>query len=56
MDHISLKKAGIDIMQSHQLHRTHFDQYYISITIVQIYTGKYHEFVAIYIVTSAQHE
>ena len=28
--------------------------YYISITIVQSYTGKYHEFVAICIVTSAQ--
>ena len=24
-----------------------FDQYYISITIVQSYTGKYHEFVAV---------
>ena len=30
--------------------------YYISITIVQSYTGKYHEFVAVCIVTSAQHE
>ena len=29
---------------------------YISITIVQSYTGKYHEFVAVCIVTSAQHE
>ena len=30
--------------------------YYIIITIVQSYTGKYHEFVAVCIVTSAQHE
>ena len=30
--------------------------YYISITIVRSYTGKYYEFVAICIVTSAQHE
>ena len=30
--------------------------YYISITIVQSYTGKYHEFVAVCIVTSVQHE
>ena len=29
---------------------------YISITTVQNYTGKYHEFVAICIATSAQHE
>ena len=29
--------------------------YYISITIVQSYTGKYHELVAVYIVTSVQH-
>ena len=29
---------------------------YISITIVQSYTGKYHEFVAVCIITSAQHE
>ena len=29
---------------------------YIIITIVQTYTGKYHEFVVICIVTSAQHE
>ena len=29
---------------------------YISITIVQSYTGKYHKFVAVCIVTSAQHE
>ena len=29
---------------------------YIIITIVQSYTGKYHEFVAVCIVTSAQHE
>ena len=31
-------------------------RYYIIITIVQSYTGKYHEFVAVCIVTSAQHE
>ena len=31
-------------------------QYYISITIVQSYTGKYHEFVAVCIVMSAQHK
>ena len=31
-------------------------QYYIIITIVQSYTGKYHEFVAVCIVTSVQHE
>ena len=30
--------------------------YYVSITIVQSYTGKYHEFVAVCIVTSAQHK
>ena len=30
--------------------------YYISIIIVQNYTGKYHKFVAVCIVTSAQHE
>jgi len=30
--------------------------YYIIITIVRSYTGKYHEFVAVCIVTSAQHE
>lgn len=30
--------------------------YYIIITIVQSYTEKYHEFVAVFIVTSAQHE
>ena len=30
--------------------------YYISITIVQSYTGKYREFVAVCTVTSAQHE
>ena len=30
--------------------------YYIIITIVQSYTGKYHEFVAVCIVTSVQHE
>ena len=35
---------------------THEDLYYIIITIVQSYTGKYHEFVAICIVTSAQHK
>ena len=29
---------------------------YISITLVPSYTGKYHEFVAICIVTSAQHK
>ena len=29
---------------------------HLSITIIQSYTGKYHEFVAICIVTSAQHE
>ena len=29
---------------------------YISITVVESYTGKYHEFVAVCIVTSAQHE
>ena len=29
---------------------------YIIITIVQSYTEKYHEFVAVCIVTSAQHE
>ena len=29
---------------------------YIIITIVRSYTGKYHEFVAVCIVTSAQHE
>ena len=29
---------------------------YISITIVQSYTGKYHVFVAVCIVTSVQHE
>ena len=29
-------------------------EYYVSITIVQNYTGKHHEFVAIYIVTSSQ--
>ena len=29
---------------------------HVSITIVQNYTGKYHEFVAVCIVTSAQHE
>jgi len=28
----------------------------MSITIVQSYTGKYHGFVAVCIVTSAQHE
>ena len=31
-------------------------EYYTSITIVQSYTGKYHSFVAICIVTSVQHE
>jgi len=31
-------------------------QYYITITIVRSYTEKYHEFVAVCIVTSAQHE
>ena len=30
--------------------------YYISITVVQSYTGKYHEFAAVCIVMSAQHE
>ena len=30
--------------------------YYIIITIVQSYTGKYHKFIAVCIVTSAQHE
>ena len=30
--------------------------YIISITIVQSYTGKYHELVAVCTVTSAQHE
>ena len=30
--------------------------YYIIITIVRSHTGKYHEFVAVCIVTSAQHE
>ena len=30
--------------------------YYISITIVQSYTGKYHKVVAVCIVTSVQHE
>ena len=30
--------------------------YNIIITIVRSYTGKYHEFVAVCIVTSAQHE
>ena len=30
--------------------------YYINITIVQSYTGKYHEFVAVCIVTSTQHK
>ena len=34
----------------------YFGMYYISITIVQSYTGKYHESVAVCIVTSAQHE
>ena len=29
---------------------------YIIITIVRGYTGKYHEFLAVCIVTSAQHE
>ena len=33
-----------------------FFYYYISITIVLSYTRKYHEFVAVCIVTSAQHE
>ena len=31
-------------------------EYYISITIVQNYTRKYHEFVAVCIVMSVQHE
>ena len=26
-NHISLKKTGLDLMQSHPLHRTHFGQY-----------------------------
>ena len=30
--------------------------YYIIITIVRSYTGKYHEFLAVCIVMSAQHE
>ena len=33
-----------------------FVDYYISITIVQSYTGKYHEFVAVCIVMSVQHK
>ena len=39
----------------HKIRAPNF-QYYISITIVPSYTGKYHEFVAVCIVTSAQHE
>ena len=34
----------------------YFGMYYTSITIVQSYTGKYHESVAVCIVTSVQHE
>ena len=38
------------------LHLPMQGQYYISITIVESYNGKYHKFVAVCIVTSAQYE
>ena len=30
MNYISLEKKGLDVMQSHPLHRTHFNQYQAS--------------------------
>ena len=35
---------------------SYYGDTYIIITIVRSYSGKYHEFVAVCIVTSAQHE
>ena len=42
--------------ETYETNYTASNNYYIIITIVQSYTGKYHEFVAVCIVMSAQHE
>ena len=54
-------KTDTYLLLSHILHAqtgswTLSTWYYTSITIVQSYTGKYHEIVAVCIATSAQHE
>ena len=33
MSHFALKQAGLDVMQSHPLYRTHFSQYQGSLTV-----------------------
>ena len=53
---LSLFTAINRTVYNYSIYNLCFLLYYIIITIVRSYTGKYHEFVAVCIVTSAQHE